>query len=97
MLRYPFNITPEAGHTLEVAPGVLWLRLPLHMELDHINIYLLEDTDGWWIVDTGIALGPTRELWEGVFDEVFGDKPLKAVISTHYHPDHTGMAGMVVG
>jgi glyoxylase-like metal-dependent hydrolase (beta-lactamase superfamily II) len=93
MLEYPFEDTPESGQFLEVAPGILWLRMPLPMDLDHINLYLLEDTDGWWVVDTGIALDPTQELWEGVFDRVFTDKPLKAVISTHYHPDHTGMAG----
>ena len=93
MLRYPFENTPGSGETLEVAPGILWLRMPLPMELDHINLYLLEDSDGWWVVDTGIAIDPTQELWEGVFEKVFADKPLKAVISTHYHPDHTGMAG----
>jgi glyoxylase-like metal-dependent hydrolase (beta-lactamase superfamily II) len=63
------------------------------MALDHINLYLLEDTDGWWIIDTGIALGPTQALWERVFEQHLGDKPVKAVLSTHHHPDHIGMAG----
>jgi len=67
--------------------------MPLPMALDHINLYLLEDTDGWWVVDTGIALGPTQSLWESVFAQVLGDKPIKAVLATHFHPDHTGMAG----
>ena len=93
MLDYPFDHPPEAGHTLEVAPGVHWLQMPLPMDLNHINLYLLEDEDGWIIVDTGIALGPTESLWEEVFTRAFGDKPLKAVICTHFHPDHTGMAG----
>lgn len=93
MLNYPFEDAPEPGATREVLPGVLWLRMPLPMELDHINLYLLEDDDGWWIVDTGIALGPTEALWEAVFERHFADKPVKAVLSTHYHPDHTGMAG----
>lgn len=93
MLSYPFENTPDFGAVQEIAPGVLWLRMPLPMALDHINLYLLEDEDGWWIVDTGIALGDTRQLWEQVFDRDLGDKPVKAVISTHFHPDHTGMAG----
>ena len=93
MVEYLFEGVPEPGALCEVAPGVQWLRMPLPMDLDHINLYLLEDTDGWWIVDTGIALGPTQSLWEQVFEQHLGDKPVKAVLSTHYHPDHTGMAG----
>ena len=81
----------------EIVPGVLWLRMPLPMALDHINLYLLEDADGWWIVDTGIAIGPTQELWEQVFaHRSWQGKPVKAVLSTHHHPDHTGMAGWLV-
>ena len=94
MLSYLFDDTPEAGGVREIVPGVLWLRLPLPMALDHINIYLLEDDDGWWVIDTGIAIDPTQSLWENLFASTeLRDKPVKAVISTHYHPDHTGMAG----
>ncbi len=93
MLEYPFAKAPEPGDTIEVAPGVLWLSMPLPMELDHINLYMLDDGDGWWVIDTGIALDPTTELWERVFERHCQDKPVKAVLSTHYHPDHTGMAG----
>ena len=93
MLTYPFENAPDFGEVQEIAPGVLWLRMPLPMALDHINLYLLEDEDGWWVIDTGIALGPTEELWEQVFEHYLGAKPIKAVLSTHFHPDHTGMAG----
>jgi glyoxylase-like metal-dependent hydrolase (beta-lactamase superfamily II) len=93
MLKYLFDDVPEPGQVREIVPGVLWLRMPLPMALDHINLYLLEDHDGWWIVDTGIAIGPTEELWEQIFDRYLEGKPVKAVISTHFHPDHTGMAG----
>ncbi len=92
-IRYLFDDVPAPGTLREIAPGVLWLRMPLPMALDHINLYLLEDDDGWWIIDTGIALGPTQELWEQIFTQCLGDKPVKAVLSTHYHPDHIGMAG----
>jgi glyoxylase-like metal-dependent hydrolase (beta-lactamase superfamily II) len=93
MLEYVFPDTPGPGSVREITPGVLWLRMPLPLALDHINLYLLEDEDGWWIVDTGIALGPTEDLWEQIFREHLGGKPIKAVLSTHYHPDHIGMAG----
>ena len=93
MLRYLFDDAPQAGDVREIAPGVLWLRMPLPMALDHINLYLLEDVDGWWVIDTGIAIDPTQALWEGVFERHLQGKPIKAVVSTHFHPDHTGMAG----
>jgi glyoxylase-like metal-dependent hydrolase (beta-lactamase superfamily II) len=95
VIRYLLeNRLPEPGAVLPVAPGVLWLRMPLPMALDHINLYLLEADDGWWVVDTGIALGPTEALWEQVFQAPeLGGKPIVAVLCTHYHPDHIGMAG----
>ena len=33
------------------------------MELNHINVWLLEDGDGWLLVDTGMAQDVCREAW----------------------------------
>jgi glyoxylase-like metal-dependent hydrolase (beta-lactamase superfamily II) len=94
VLTYPYAEAPAPGGLQKIVPGILWLRMPLPMALDHINLYLLEDDDGWWLVDTGIAIDPTQSLWEALFDSgELGGKPVKAVLATHYHPDHTGMAG----
>ncbi len=93
MLDYPWERSPAPGELIEVAPGVHWLQMPLPLALDHINLYLLEDEAGWWIVDTGLSTAETRELWEQVFERHLGGKPVIAVLSTHWHPDHTGMAG----
>ena len=93
MIQYPFEGTPAPGTVREVAPGVYWLRMPLPMALDHINLYLLEDDAGWWVVDTGFGMGPTQSHWEQIFETVLGDKPVLAVLATHHHPDHIGMAG----
>ena len=38
---------------IEVAEGILWARLPLPMKLDHVNVYALDDGEGWTLVDTG--------------------------------------------
>ena len=84
MLNYPYDVLPAPGETIEIQPGLHWLRMPLPMALDHINLYLLEDTDGWWIVDTGMSIGPTQELWETIFSTVMGDKPVKAL--NVFHP-----------
>ncbi|WP_101757066.1 MBL fold metallo-hydrolase [Oceanicoccus sp. KOV_DT_Chl] len=92
-LTYPFTDLPEPGCTLEVADGVRWLRMPLPMALNHINLYLLEDDDGWWIVDTGIKWGEVKTLWLEIIRNELKDKPIKAVLITHNHPDHIGQAG----
>lgn len=75
-----------------MAPGIKWLRMPLPFRLDHINLYLLEDDKGWTVVDAGIGLDRTRELWHGVLDGELGGKPVTRVIVTHFHPDHMGNA-----
>jgi len=67
--------------------------MPLPMQLNHINLYLLDDGDGWVIVDTGLGAPETQDVWERVFAEDLGGKPIKAVVVTHFHPDHVGQAG----
>ncbi|MDX1374451.1 MAG: MBL fold metallo-hydrolase [Burkholderiales bacterium] len=91
-LDYPFAALPATGTLLEVAPGVRWLRMGLPFELDHINLWLLEDAGGWTVVDTGIGDAPTRAAWAQIFDRGLEGRPLRRVIVTHYHPDHAGNA-----
>jgi len=92
VLDYPFSAPPEPGTVLEVCRGVRWLRMGLPFELDHINLWLLEDAGGWTIVDTGIGNAPTRALWERIFETALAGRPVRRVIVTHYHPDHAGNA-----
>lgn len=94
-LTYPFTTAPEYGTTMEVAEGVYWLRMPLPMSLNHINLYLIEGNRGWTIVDTGIRGSETRDYWQQIFDNCLGGKPVTQVICTHMHPDHTGQAGFL--
>ena len=95
MLEYPFKEIPAPGKTIEVAPGVFWLRMPLPMSLDHINLYLLESETGWTVVDTGIRGQATKDLWLTIFEDCLGGKPVEQIICTHMHPDHTGQAGFI--
>src|SRR3954467_5013114 len=91
-LDYPFSEVPAPAATIEVAPGVRWLSMPLPFQLDHINLWLLDDEDGTTLVDTGIGNAQTRELWEKIFATV---KKVQRVILTHYHPDHAGNAAWI--
>src|SRR5207247_2647236 len=92
-LDHPWTEPPRPGTVVDVLPGIKWLRMPLPFRLDHINLWLLEDGAGWAAVDTGIGLEETRALWERVFTETLGGRPLTRVVVTHFHPDHMGNAG----
>jgi len=92
---YPDYLLPQTSDVTLVAEGIYWLRMPLPFELNHINLYLLEDHDGWYILDTGIGDDDTRQAWEKLFKEHLGEKPVKGVIVTHMHPDHMGQAGFL--
>lgn len=92
-ITYPWPEPPATGATTQVAPGVLWMRLPLPMALDHVNVYALDDGDGWTVIDTGFNSRKTRDIWEGLKTGPLGNRPINRVIGTHHHPDHIGLAG----
>ena len=92
-LRYPFDAPPDRGAAVEVADGILWMRLPLPMKLDHVNVYALDDGDSWTVIDTGFASKLGREIWGALMAGPLGGKPVTRVIVTHHHPDHVGLAG----
>lgn len=91
-LEHPFAHPPASGDGLEVAPGLYWLRLPIPFELNHINVWLLEEERGFTLVDTGIDSTRTREAWEGLLKNFLRGKPVICIIITHFHPDHFGLA-----
>lgn len=93
-LLYPLGRwTPLAGALHEVVAGIFWLRLPLPFSLDHINLWVLDDGDGWAIVDTGLNTPGGKQAWEALFAGPLAGRPISRVIVTHYHPDHLGLAG----
>ena len=96
-LRYVFtDQVPPEGRVTEVAEGVFWTQLPLMGRLNHINVWLLRDRDGWTVVDTGIYNERVQACWEQLISHVIGSDPVHRVIATHLHTDHTGNAGWLV-
>ena len=94
-LTYPYASHPSCRQTIEVAEGVRWLTMPMGGSLNHINLYLIEDRDGWYVVDTGLGNEETASLWRDLFAKELNGRPVKGVICTHMHPDHIGQAGMI--
>ncbi len=103
-LQYPLGDSlPAQGGTLEVAPGVRWVRMALPFALDHINLWLLRDEmddpdgagtrrQGWTVVDCCVSSDSARAQWEDIFARQLDGLPILRVVVTHMHPDHLGLA-----
>ncbi|MBI1170497.1 MBL fold metallo-hydrolase [bacterium] len=92
-LAYPFPDPPAELTAIDVAAGIKWMRLPLPMALDHVNVYALDDGDSWTLVDTGMSSRRTKAIWQGLMAVTLAGKPVTRLIATHHHPDHLGLAG----
>ena len=92
-IDFPFEEKPEADKWVEIAQGVFGARIPLPWSLNHINVYIFEEEDGWTVVDTGSQGKRGQETWDALLKGPMQGKPVKKVIGTHMHPDHIGLAG----
>lgn len=95
-LEFPWDGPPDPGSSIEVSPGIHWIRMPLPFALDHINLWVLEEDDGVTLVDSGFASSTTEELWQTLFSSTFDGKRPRKLICTHHHPDHMGLAGWLM-
>jgi glyoxylase-like metal-dependent hydrolase (beta-lactamase superfamily II) len=96
-IHYLAEAAPEPGLAVEIAPGILWLRMPLPFALNHVNLWAIDDVvdgrAGWTVIDTGIGFDETRDAWRSAFDAALGGRPIVRLICTHMHPDHVGLSG----
>jgi len=93
-----------AGDGPERIEDGLWrIPLPLPFALRSANVYLVGDgagdgRGGWTLVDAGLGL-PADEaaLRAGLARAGVALEEITALILTHAHPDHVGLAGLVAG
>src|SRR6201990_20629 len=95
-LRSPWENHPGHDQVVEGTPGVLWVRLKLPFRLNHVNIYLLADGDGWAMIDSGFGNEETIAAWTTLFEGPLKHVKITRLIVTHSHPDHVGLAGWIV-
>jgi glyoxylase-like metal-dependent hydrolase (beta-lactamase superfamily II) len=91
-IEFPYSPYPLPGELRQLANGFFWARIPLPFRLDHVNAWVVDDGDGWAIVDCGIDNSETRELWTGMLSGFLFGRPIRRVIATHGHTDHVGIA-----
>jgi len=86
-----------AEHSKEFRQEIIEVTDGVHVAVGYgiANSILLEGSDGFIVVDTMESVEEGRAI-NAAFRKIVGNKPLKAIIYTHNHPDHTfGAAGFV--
>ncbi|MAT92220.1 MAG: alkyl sulfatase [Halioglobus sp.] len=75
---------------VQVSPGVYTA-----VGFSPANISMIVGSDGVVIVDTGLSVSQATEV--AARFRAITDKPVKAIIYTHAHGDHTGGSGAFIG
>jgi glyoxylase-like metal-dependent hydrolase (beta-lactamase superfamily II) len=96
-LHYLHEAAPEPGELREITRGLHWLRMPLPIDLNHINLWLIETDEGVTLIDTGLPATRCTEVWEALEAGWLAGRPLLRILLTHFHPDHMGCAGWLQG
>ena len=78
-LTYPLGEhVPGYGEIYPLASDMGWTRMPVPGNLNHINIWLLDDRDeegdGFAIADTGLFMPPVIEEWKGLLEGALGHR-----------------------
>ena len=55
-----------------IAKNIYQVRLPLLFALNHVNCYLLQDDDGWTMLDTGLNRPEIQTAWQAAAALVAG-------------------------
>ena len=95
-LSFPWADVPPPGEAREVAPGILWARLPLPFLLNHVNVWLIEEDNGWTVIDTGCVTPDIMTTWSRLLAGPMRGLPVVRVIATHGHVDYIGLTGWMV-
>lgn len=93
-LSYPFGDLPS-GEPVELRPGVHLLRIAVPGPLRHVNCYILEHDGALTLVDTGMNTDAARDAWAAALATRFAGHRVNAIVGTHFHPDHIGIAGLL--
>lgn len=89
---------PETARAYRLDEGFWHLRVPLaYAHAPSVNAYLLEQDDGYLLVDCGSSLSPGWAGLEGALAAT-GVSPgdISLLLTTHHHSDHAGLASEVI-
>ncbi len=90
-LDFPIDEVPKNGTLFSIQKDIHWVRMPLPMDLNHINLWIIGSKEECTLVDSGMFLEDVKNAWSDLIDKE--KLSFKRVIVTHMHPDHIGLAG----
>ena len=74
--------------------GIHPITMPMPFALAHVHAYALETNDGWALIDAGFPSHAALAIFERELTRIVGDLArIRAVVVSHFHPDHSGLAG----
>lgn len=78
---------------LRADSGFYIIRQTMPYPLGETNVFLIESGSGWAVIDVGVDLPGTREVWQQAVRELgISFKQIQSIYITHCHPDHLGAA-----
>ncbi len=83
---------PAIGAAVAIVAELQWVRLPVPGSLGHINVWLAPGRRGRVLIDTGMHQPDTEAAWDALAAGAHLANGLDAILVTHHHPDHFGMA-----
>jgi glyoxylase-like metal-dependent hydrolase (beta-lactamase superfamily II) len=79
---------------LQKCGDVYILRMFMPFPLKENNCFLTETDDGWMVIDTGVNLQQNRDLFKSALKAIgITFAQISVIYLTHYHHDHSGLAG----
>lgn len=82
------NVVTNCGN------GIWQVKVPLPFPLQWVNAYVLTGGEGIMVIDPGLHTADAEARWAAALEEIgFGWGDVAAVVLTHHHPDHYGLAG----
>lgn len=80
-----------------MTPTIIRLDLPLPWQLSQVNAYLVRDSQGWALFDCGLETPECVAALEQQLAAAGAAWPdIHTLVLTHCHPDHMGMAPLVL-
>lgn len=79
-----------------VATGIIQVKIPLPFSLKWVNSYIVMENNSFKVIDPGLKVDECIEKWNEVLMALNVTwEQCTAIILTHQHPDHFGLAGYI--